>query len=306
MWPEKRFLISWLSRFLFVFQLLTTVAAAQEPSIVAWQRLPAGEWARLYLRHSPFPHPSRDNGYTYQENDADSTRKKFFPRHPHYDDSTAIVVIPQGYHLVNGSNDLVIHFHGWWNGVDSVMKAFGLVQQLVESRKSAILVLAQGPYRAPDSHGGKMEDKGGLRRFVEEILQTLKAEKKIDTDKIGRLILSAHSGGYRPAAFAVANGGLAGRVRELFLFDAFYAHYDKFIPWLEQNKQHRLRSIYTDHLAAEHQDFIKMLRTKKLKYTDRLSASAQIVLMPTTVCHNCVMEENFKKWLEVSCLATIE
>ncbi|MGH7598121.1 MAG: hypothetical protein ACREOI_17350 [bacterium] len=290
----------------FLISLVAAISGpAQERSIV-WQRSPDHEWTRLFLRHSPFPHPSRDNGYTYQENAADSTTKKFFPRHPHYDDSTAIVVIPRGYHLVGNGNDLIIHFHGWWNEVDSVMESFGLVQQLAASRQNAILVLAQGPYRAPDSRGGKMEDEGGLRRFTEEILQILKTEKKIANDKIGRVILSAHSGGYRPTAFAVANGGLAEHIRELFLFDAFYAHYDKFIPWLKQNKKNHLRSIYTEHLADEHQDFMEILEKEKLTYTDQLSAEAQIVLTPTTVCHNCVMEENFRKWLEVSCLASIE
>jgi hypothetical protein len=288
----------------FLIFLLAAVSGSAQERAAVWQRSPDYERARLFLRHAPFPHPSRDNGHTYQENAADSTTKRFFPRHPHYDDSTAIVVIPQGYHLVDGANDLIIHFHGWWNGVDSVMKTFGMVEQFVASRKNAILVFAQGPYRAPDSRGGKMEDEGGLRRFVEEILQILKTKKKIANDKIGRVILSAHSGGYRPTAFAVADGGLAEHIRELFLFDAFYAHYGKFIPWLKQNKQNHLRSIFTEHLAGEHQDFMQMLDEEKLKHADQLTAGEQIVLLPTTVCHNCVMEENFRKWLEVSCLAT--
>lgn len=288
----------------FLILLLAVVSGSAQERATVWQRSPDYEWTRLYLRHAPFPHPSRDNGHTYQENAADSTTKKFFPRHPHYDDSTAIVIVPRGYHLVGG-NDLIIHFHGWWNEVDSVMKTFGIVEQFIASRKNAILVLAQGPYRVPDSRGGKMEDDGGLRRFVEEIFQILKTERKIVDDNIGRVILSAHSGGYRPTAFAVANGGLAEHIRELFLFDAFYANYDKFTPWLKQNRQNHLRSIYTEHLAAEHQDFMKMLEKENLKYSDQLTASAQIVLLPTTVCHNCVIEENFKKWLEVSCLAAI-
>jgi hypothetical protein len=294
---------------LLILLLAALPATAQErPGVaeVAWQRTPDYAWARLFLRHAPFPHPSRDNGHTYQENAADSTAKRIFPRHPHYDDSTAIVVIPKGYHLAGGANDLIIHFHGWWNEVDSVMKTFGLAEQLIASRRNAILVLAQGPYRAPDSRGGKMEDEGGLRRFAEEILQILKTEKKIAHDKIGRVILSAHSGGYRPTAFAVANGGLSEHIRELFLFDAFYAHYDKFVPWLKQNKKNHLRSIYTEHLAAEHQNFMAMLKKEKLKYTDQLSPDARIVLMAAAVCHNCVMEENFRKWLEVSCLATLK
>jgi hypothetical protein len=258
------------------------------------------------LRHALFPHPSRAQGYTYAESPADSTTRKFFPRHPHYDDSTAVVIIPRGYHPVHGRNDLIIHFHGWWNEVDSVRKSFSLAKQLAASRKNAILVLAQGPHQAPDSHGGKMEDEGGLRRLVEEILRILKTENKIADDKIGRVILSAHSGGYRPTAFAVEKGGLAKNIRELFLFDAFYGHYEKFIPWLKQNRQNHLRSIYTEHLADEHQEFMEMLAKENLKYAERLAAGAQIALMPTTVCHNCVMDENFRKWLEVSCLETIE
>ncbi|MCG3120401.1 MAG: hypothetical protein ALAOOOJD_03087 [bacterium] len=258
------------------------------------------------MRHAPFPHSSRAGGHTYAENPADSTTRKFFPRHPHYDDSTAIVIIPRGYHLVHGGNDLIVHFHGWWNAVDSVMKTFGLVEQFIASRKNALLVFAQGPWRAPDSRGGKMEEENGLRDFAAEILHTLHTEKKIAAAKIGRVILSAHSGGYRPVAFAVEKGGLVKNIRELFLFDAFYANYDKFIPWLQQNKKNHLRSIYTEHLADEHRDFMAMLKKEKLKYTDQLAARAQIVLLPTTVCHNCVMAENFKKWLEVSCLVSVE
>jgi len=308
----RLFLILSVTQFLTigVFAQERPAGSAARPSrdrnsIVVWQHLPDHQWARLYLRQALFPHPSRDQGYTYADNSADSTTRKIFPRHPHYDDSTAIVIIPPGYRLVEGGNDLIIHFHGWWNDVDSVMKSFGLVRQLLASRKNAILILAQGPYRAPDSRGGKMEDENGLRRFVEEILQILKAERRIDSGKIGRIILSAHSGGYRPTAFAVEKGGLSEHIRELFLFDAFYGQYEKFIPWLKQNRKNHLRSIYTGHLAADHQDFMKMLTAEKLVHTDRLSAAAQIVLMPTAACHDCVMEENFKKWLEASCFESM-
>lgn len=275
-----------------------------QPAAV-WQQQPEYVWARLSLRHGLFPHPSRASGHTYAENAADSTTRKFFPRHPHYDDSTAIVIIPRGYRLVHGGNDLIVHFHGWWNEVDSVMKAFGLVEQLLASRRNAILIFAQGPFRAPDSRGGKMEDDNGLRFFVEEILQNLKTAEKTGSTKIGRVILSAHSGGYRPTAFAVEKGGLAQNIRELFLFDAFYGQYEKFIPWLQLNRKNHLRSIYTEHLADEHRDFMAMLEKEKLSHTEKLAKNHKIVLQPTTVCHNCVMTDTFKQWLEASCLEKI-
>jgi len=85
-----------------------------------------------------------------------------------------------------------------------------------------------------------------------------------------------------------------------------FFYYEKFIPWLKLNRKNHLRSIYTEHLADEHRDFMTMLQKEKLSYTDQLTAKNKIVLLPATVCHNCVMAENFKKWLEVSCLATVE
>ncbi|MCI0698852.1 hypothetical protein L0337_43480 [candidate division KSB1 bacterium] len=61
----------------FLILLLAAVSGSAQERALIWQHSPDYVWARLFLRHSPFPHPSRDNGYTYQENAADSTTKKF-------------------------------------------------------------------------------------------------------------------------------------------------------------------------------------------------------------------------------------
>ncbi len=261
---------------------------------VDWTSFPSGEWARLFLRNAPFPHPSRKNGYQYQE--------KFFPYDPHYSDSSVIVVIPKEFHEVDGAVDLIVHFHGWNNDVLNVMEQFNMVQQLVASQKNAILVLAQGPYRASDSGSGKMEDKGGLKKMVEEILEILKPENRIKSTEIGKIIISAHSGGYRPAILSLVQGNLDQNVKEIFLFDAFYDLTDQIIPWLKQDKKNRLRSIYTAHLAEEHQNFIGLLKKKRLGFSGRFNPAAQIVLTPTEVCHDCVIEGTFRDWLKGSCL----
>ena len=52
-------------------------------------------------------------------------------------------------------------------------------QAMVDEKINAILVLPQGPYRARDSFCGKMEDQGGLRRLVEDVLQTMQREEVI-------------------------------------------------------------------------------------------------------------------------------
>ena len=259
---------------------------------IDWNSFPGGEWARIFLKNSPFPHPSRKDGYQYQE--------KFFPYDPHYSDSSAVVVFPKGFFEHNDAIDLIIHFHGWNNDVLNVMEKFDMVQQLVASKKNAILVFAQGPYRASDSDGGKMEDEDGLLKFVEEILQILKAENRIENTKIGNIIISAHSGGYRPAILSLANGNLHNNVKELFLFDAFYALTDQLIPWLKQDQNNRLRSIYTKHLAEEHQNFINLLNKENLTYSEQFNPTTQITLSPTDVCHSCVIENTFQLWLKGS------
>ncbi len=261
---------------------------------IDWNRFPSGEWCRLFLNHSPFPHASRRQGYRYND--------RFFPFDPHYCDSSAIIVIPRGFHEPNDAVDLIIHFHGWNNDVLNVMEQFDMVQQLVASQKNAILIFAQGPYRASDSSAGKMENEGGLKQLIDEILQILKAENRIQHAKPGKIIISAHSGGYRPAILSMVRGGLTQQVRELFLFDAFYDLTDQIIPWLQQDRLHRLRSIYTEHLAEEHQQFIALLKKAQLNYAESMDALAQITLSPTDRCHNCVIETTFQRWLEHSCL----
>lgn len=242
-----------------------------------------------------FPHESRKNGHRYKD--------KFFPVDPHYSDSSAVVIIPDGFHEVDNAVDLIVHFHGWNNDVLKVMEKFSMVQQLVASNKNAILVLAQGPYRASDSHGGKIEDKNGLKNFIQEIIQILQSEQRIELVQIGKIIISAHSGGYRQAIFAVARGGLQENIAEVFLFDAFYRETHRLIPWLQLGRSHRLRSIYTEHLAPEHQDFVKLLTKTQLKYSQYFLKSEQIILCPTNVPHNKVIQGTFQKWLEGSCLS---
>jgi hypothetical protein len=46
------------------------------------------------------------------------------------------------------------------------------------------------------------------------------------------VVLVAYSGGYDPAAYALAVGGAGGRVRGVILLDALYGEIDKFDKWI--------------------------------------------------------------------------
>lgn len=271
---------------------------AQEKPSVVWHPVKEGEWTRIYLKNSPFPHSSRLNGHAYKD--------LVFTFAVNYSDSSAIIFIPKGYKTINAQNDIIIHFHGWNNEVLNVMHDFNMLPQLYKSGKNAILVLVQGPKNAMDSAGGKLEERNGLKRFVSEILDDLKADNKILTNNLGQLIISAHSGGYRPAILGLVNGGLQKNIKEIFLFDAFYDLTDNLVPWLKADKENKLRSIYTDHLAAEHRAFVMLSAVNGLTYNNVLTPETKIFLDFTRVCHDCVIEGNFEKWLSASSLNDID
>jgi hypothetical protein len=195
-----------------------------------------GELLITQLSSAPFPHPLRAAGHIYQ--------KQFFPADRHYNDSSVALFIPHGFRQTDAV-DLVVYLHGWRNNIDTVLSKYKLPQQLYESGKNAILVVPEGPRNAPDSYAGKLEDAGGLKRFVADVVDFLFKESKVKTHTVGRIILSGHSGGYEGIAFALMRGGIPEKVREVYLFDALYGETEKFTYWMDRFNG-KLINIYTD------------------------------------------------------------
>lgn len=200
---------------------------------------PQGRLILAPFASAPFPHPERANGHTY--------KGQLYPAKDHYSDNTVALFIPHGFRET-GSVDVVIHFHGWTNTVPGTLTTFHLVEQLVASGKNAILVIPEGPHSAPDSFGGKLEDPDGFKRFMTEVVTTLRARADFKTKdfSLGRIILSGHSGGYRVIAGILDRGGLPKNADEVWLFDALYGRTDSFLSWADRTRG-RLLNIYTDH-----------------------------------------------------------
>ena len=210
----------------------------------------AGEdWEQAYAAYgrlivtqfvsAPFPHPARAEGHMYKD--------KLYSAAEHYSDSTVAILIPKNFRE-GRSVDFVVHFHGWNNTVAGTLNTYKLAEQLVASGKNAVLVVPEGPHNAPDSFGGKLEDAGGFKRFLDEVVATLKQRgvfKRKDF-AVGRVMLSGHSGGYRVMSAIVDRGGMPSSVKEVWLFDALYAETDKFLAWFDR-EHGRLLDIYTDH-----------------------------------------------------------
>src|ERR1039457_4652923 len=125
----------------------TTIAATAQTQQTNYAAL--GQLIVTPLVSAPFPHPDRADGHKYQD--------KFLSAAEHYSDSTVTIFVPKDFRET-GTNDFIVHFHGWNNTVAGTLEQFKLIEQLVAGGKNAILVVPEGPRNAPDSFGGKLED----------------------------------------------------------------------------------------------------------------------------------------------------
>lgn len=210
--------------------------APANPRIVKIASDARGVTVTLDLAHAPFPAP----GSWHQ-------------------DSTVVAFIPHHHRVARDSSvSVVVHFHGHHSTAERAIVAHQLREQLFESKQNAILLVPQLAVLAADSSAGKLESAGGLGRMVAEALRVLdSAAVRAATGpaalasgaSIGRLCLSAHSGGFHAAATSLKNGGVP--VQEVYLFDALYADVDTFKEWViagkgkPMNARHKLVSYFT-------------------------------------------------------------
>lgn len=212
---------------------ISTILLAQETHL---QYPEYGELLFTQLPSAPFPHPRRSQGHTYGSQQ--------FPADKHYSDSSVAFFIPKGFRQTDAV-DIIIHLHGWWNNIDTVLKRYKLPQQVAESGKNVILVVPEGPRNAPDSFGGKLEDPGGLKRFVDDVVGFLFQNGTIKTRTLGKIILTGHSGAYHGISYALMRGGMPDKISEVYLFDALYGQTEKYAYWIDHYKG-KMISIYTD------------------------------------------------------------
>jgi hypothetical protein len=194
------------------------------------------------MKSAPYPHPSRDKGYV--------SKKSTIPREPHYTDSTVGLFLPHGYRPAAKVN-VLIYLHGWSSSVRKAIVQYKLREQIVASGQNIVLVFPEGPRDVADSGCGKLEDKGGLKRLVEESLATLLSAGKIKQETIGHVLIAGHSGAYRGLACCADHGGLDAELSDVCLLDSSYGNLEMFVNWVKNHPKGRFFSIFTDHLAAQ-------------------------------------------------------
>lgn len=163
-----------------------------------------------------------------------------------YTDPTVIVFVPHHFRVHRDMKaDTLMHFHGHRDTAERAMKRHHLREQLAESKQNAILIMPQGPVRAEDSNGGKLDEDRGMLNLLTEVRKTLQ-KPRISAAlgpaalpggaRIGKLLLSAHSGGYRVLANCLERGGF--NVNEVYLFDSLYARVSTFRDWVAAAREH--------------------------------------------------------------------
>jgi len=187
--------------------------------------------------HNCFPDTARALGHL----DGDKIQQ---PRAGHYDDSSVLLVIPDGLN-VGKSVDLVFWFHGWHNNIDTAVRFYGLADQLAESGRNAVLVLPEAAKNAADSYGGKMRQDGMFKLLVGDVVDELKREGVVPREAVsGHVVVAGHSGAYSVIADILDHGQQP--VDEVFLFDALYGHVDTYMRWAAAGDEHHFVHWFTN------------------------------------------------------------
>lgn len=197
-----------------------------------------------------FPDTARADGHSYD--------KVLYSAAAHYSDSSILIAVPP--QLKPGKHvDVVFWFHGWRNNIDSAASYFELIKQFMASNRNAILVLPETTKNAPDSYGGKLEQKDVFKNLLNDVLNKLKTEKIIGKRaKPGNIVLAGHSGAFRVMAYILQTGGVD--VNQVILFDGLYSQVDKYTAWIQADPSHQFINLYTNKGGGTDEVSAKMMQ----------------------------------------------
>ncbi len=280
---------------------LVGLVTAMSSNQTSWVSNEFGQTLLSSFESAPFPHSSRADGF--------KGKTKTFPKDPHYIDSTVGLFIPKAVKLGEAVN-FVVHFHGHNNNVKDVFSQFGLEKQMADSGKNAVLVVPQGPKDAGDSGDGKLQfEPHGLENLLNETLRKLVSTGKAPANaKIGKVTLTAHSGGYLVTSAILAKKELTTQITDVILFDASYGGLEHFADWVAGDSKRRLISICTDHLGHNNAQIVALLQKRHFQPRVLLEADLTdaevkrrgcLIVLTTELEHNDVVSKRnyFAKWV---------
>ncbi len=161
-----------------------------------------------------------------------------------YLDDRVAVYIPKGFNL-NNPFYYLFYFHGWYNSLNKTLEIDNLRTQVLKSKSNVVLVIPAMAKNVGNSFPGKLVNKYGFDNLLTEVKAKLAEDNNwalADLNK-GKIILTAHSGGYRSVVSIIKNTGL--KIRAIFLFDGLYGGFDSFLNWISSNSTSYFIALYT-------------------------------------------------------------
>jgi hypothetical protein len=188
-----------------------------------------------------------------------------------YNDNRVLVHIPRGFDI-RKPGVIVVFFHGNGATLERDVRDRQLVpKQISDSGANAVLLAPQLAVDAIDSSAGKFWQPGGLKRFLDESAAQLARmtgnphAAKAFADM--PVVIVGYSGGFVPAAYSLAVGGVEKRIRGVFLLDALYGELDKFAAFIERNPSAFFVSAYTPSTRHHDAELISMLEQRGIRIT---------------------------------------
>lgn len=275
------------------FLSLGAVALAAPVLPAGLQQVAGGKTFVVALPSAPYPHSSRSAGHLYQGKRYDAAS--------HYSDSSVGIFIPDGWRPQDGAIDFVVHFYGWNHDVTKTFLTYRLREQMSQSRRNAILIVPEGPTNAPDSGDGKLElDAGGFARFMNDVANQVRQLTGVQAPHIGRIVLTAHSGGYGGAGGVLTRGGMNDAITDVILFDSAYGYFDAFADWANASANRHFLSVFTDDTSTGNTALMARMQKPTPNLFVRLAdnialaelqSRAPTFLLTTTVAHDDLLQK---------------
>jgi hypothetical protein len=282
-----------------IVALFATAALAQTP-------MPAAKTQLVPFDVTPFPYsgPVPDKNITFldvlngERRGHTSLRGGVYWEDLTYSDKRVLLSIPRGFDMRRPAL-IVVYFHGNLATLSrDVRDRQQIPRQLEQSGLNAVLVAPQFAFNALDSSSGRFWEPGVFGRFLDEAVGKL---ARLHGDAQARavferapVVIAGYSGGYNPAAFALAIGGINQRVHGVMLFDGLFAEIDKFADWLAKRPPAFFFTAYGKAARTEHAELQRMLTDRGVGFGTTLPArlapgSVTLLSVGDDIAHNDFM-----------------
>ena len=231
------------------------------------------------MANAPFPYDSGSSKRFFNVgNDGARGHRNFRGRvlweKDAYSDPRVLLHIPKGFDITKPSV-MIVFFHGHGATLTrDVLERQQVPEQISEAGVNAVLVAPQLAVNANDSSAGRFWESYGFARFIGEAgahLARLHGDRRTrKTFATLPVVIVAYSGGYVPAAWALAKGGSDRRVLGVLLLDALYGEVGKYADFIASHPNAFFISAYTSSSARGNESLQQYLAEHEHPFTTSL------------------------------------